>query len=527
MELINSLNNNSKIAKVYRVFSICIVMVLAVFWCMQKNGMFLDEIYSYGLSNGYYEPFLKEAKQGNIIDSTFLREEFIDYLTVSEEDSFSYDSVFYNQEKDVHPPLFYVLLHTVASIFPNTFSKWMGLGLNLFYFFITLLFVNGISKQLFHNRYIPSIMTILYGCTSYALSNVVFIRMYMLSTMLTVVLAFLVLKVLNDDLWVYYVLMCIVVCAGLLTHYFFVFYAFFISAFLVIYLLFKKDYTKAIKSSVFLILGVIAFIAIFPTCLHHITVKTGTGATTAEYISSFSLRRIFAVAYGLAADYIFPIIVGILILFFLLINRKKAVSVILTNRSTLPAFIILVCPAILSFFAITLVSSSSRYVANISPFFVFIVGYFIDVSIAITEKESYRKVGLALLTIIPICFAFIIKPSYLYTEYAEYDQMVQEYSKYSCIYITTNRNPSITQDLPQLIHFDNVIVVEDVDSPYLANNVKNVQEDDGLIVYFASYPESLFDESKVAKIKDKTGFSSGDFMYSNGWSNVYRFTKGD
>lgn len=518
--------NTDRAGKLYVTVVLILVMVLGGFWCTQKNGMFLDEIYSYGLSNGYYTPFLTTIKQGDIVDTTFSHKELVDYLTTSEEDAFSYNSVFYNQMKDVHPPLFYVVLHTVSSVFPKTFSKWIGLGLNLLYFLITLLLMNNLSKQLFHNRFISGLMIVLYGCTSYALSNVVFIRMYMLSTMLTVALASLVLQILKTDKWSNYILSCIVVCAGLLTHYFFVFYAFFISAFLVIYLLYQKEYKKAVKSSIFLVLGVIAFVAIFPTCLQHITAKTGGGTTSAEYISSFSFHRILGNAYELATGYIFPIVLGILLLFFLLINRKKVVAVFPTHKTSLPDFIILVGPALLSFFAITLVSNSSRYLANITPFFVFIVGYIIyTISYAI-KNQLFKIVGLISITILSVFFGFSIQPSYLYPTYKDNDQMICECSDYSCVYITTNRNPSITQDLPQLIHFDNVAVVEDVDSPYFMSKLQTISQQNGLIVYFASYPDALFKEEIVSNISEKTGFSSSTFLYSNGWSDVYKFTRG-
>lgn len=57
---------NTTKAKAYYAFSVLIVMALAIFWCYQKKGMFLDEIYSYGLSNGFFTPFLKTIKQDDM-----------------------------------------------------------------------------------------------------------------------------------------------------------------------------------------------------------------------------------------------------------------------------------------------------------------------------------------------------------------------------------------------------------------------------------------------------------------------------
>ena len=511
-------------AKVCYICSIVIVMALALFWCFQKKGMFLDEIYSYGLSNGYFTPFLKAIKQNNIIDTVFSKKELFDYLTVSAQDSFKYDSVFYNQMQDVHPPLFYVCLHTLSSIFPNIFTKWTGLGLNLVYFLITLIFIGKISNRLFDNQYISASMIILYGCTSCALSNVIFIRMYMLSTMFTVILAWLVLNVLNDDKWINYILCSVVVCAGLLTHYFFVFYAFFISAFIVIYLLSKKNYSKEIKTSIFLILGVVVFIGIFPACLEQITKKTGTGFTTVDYIKSFNLLRLCRIAYNLAANYFFPIIIGLVLLAFSIKNYKKVVDAIKNKSLDFTKGFIIVIPAVISFFVIILVSNETIYVTNITPFFIFIVGYLIRIFITINYNKNLIKWLMISITLLPICLSFCFKPKYLYTEYENYNEMINDSNNYSCLYITENRNPSITQDIIQLLNFDEIVVVENENSLFFESNISRIHEKDGLVVFFASYPNPLFNDEALSNIAKKTGFSTVKFMYNNGWSNVYKLT---
>ena len=53
-----------------------------------------------------------------------------DYVK-AQENRFNYISVYYNQVLDVHPPLFYMLVHTVSSIFNDTFSKYIIFSINL------------------------------------------------------------------------------------------------------------------------------------------------------------------------------------------------------------------------------------------------------------------------------------------------------------------------------------------------------------------------------------------------------------
>ena len=86
------------------------VLVLFLFAC-QKKGYFIDEIYSWGLSNGYYKPFI--TSYDTIFEYWLDGEEFQDYMTVQQGEKFSYASVYDNQTQDVHPPLYYMSMHTI------------------------------------------------------------------------------------------------------------------------------------------------------------------------------------------------------------------------------------------------------------------------------------------------------------------------------------------------------------------------------------------------------------------------------
>ena len=93
------------------VLVILIILQVAnlIFWGGKKEGYHIDEIFSYGLSNGYYDPFPYYETDDYFMvwhDVEF----FTDYVMVPEEHRFAYDSVWYNQAADVHPPLFYAAL---------------------------------------------------------------------------------------------------------------------------------------------------------------------------------------------------------------------------------------------------------------------------------------------------------------------------------------------------------------------------------------------------------------------------------
>ena len=55
---------------------------LCAFYSVRKTGMFIDEIYTYGLSNSEYKPFVTDIYDGNVVGQTISREQLLDYLTV-------------------------------------------------------------------------------------------------------------------------------------------------------------------------------------------------------------------------------------------------------------------------------------------------------------------------------------------------------------------------------------------------------------------------------------------------------------
>ena len=110
-----------------------------------------DEIWSYGLANSYYKPFIygedgifieKITKDNFTHANEWVSADIFDeYITVQEGQRFAYDSVYHNQTLDHHPPLFYALLHTVCSFFPNQFSMWYGYFLSAIFLVFTQIFL--------------------------------------------------------------------------------------------------------------------------------------------------------------------------------------------------------------------------------------------------------------------------------------------------------------------------------------------------------------------------------------------------
>lgn len=177
-------------------------------------------------------------------EAVFTQSEFLNYVAPQGSTRFDYASVYYNQTQDVHPPLFYFLLHTVCSLFPGSFTKWTGLGMNFVLLGGTLAALYALGMELFADWKKALFVCALYAFNREMISNVTMVRMYMLMTLLTILLALLVAKSLRRPSVPKYLLIGVTIYLGMMTQYFFVVYAFLLCAAYDLYLMFRREWEK-------------------------------------------------------------------------------------------------------------------------------------------------------------------------------------------------------------------------------------------------------------------------------------------
>lgn len=358
----------------------------------QKEGFFIDETYSYGLSNGYYQPFL--ATDNGAFDKWLDESFFHEYITVQEGEQFAYDSVYYNQTQDVHPPIYYFLLHTVSSMFPNTFSKWFAFSINLLAFVICNIFLFLIAKKLFKNSWLAILPMFIYGFSLMGINNATYFRMYMLMTMFTVISAYLHIKL--ADRWrpLLLVFIPIVFIFGFLTQYYFIFFAFFMAAAFCIYKLVKRQIKHFFIYGAIMIGAVGASVALYPACINHLFNDGFVATQTRENILGFSnyfatLKRYFLASYQ-SVFYTFkllPVLLAVVVLLVLFaivrcivkikqknkLGEKIQVKTWLKSKCGYTEILGLLLLLItgLSFFVQTklAVVFTERYIYNLYPFF--------------------------------------------------------------------------------------------------------------------------------------------------------------
>lgn len=164
-------------------------MAAAFYFCTQKQGFHEDEFYTYystARTNGFY------VENGKWMDRETYRNEFV----VLPNERFQYELVRQVQSWDVHPPMYYWAFHTVGSLVPGVFSKWIGLSVNLFFHGINLCLLAWLTHLVSKKDWtITLLVNLVCGFSPAAMSGVVFIRMYEMLTTFVLLCAILHIRV--------------------------------------------------------------------------------------------------------------------------------------------------------------------------------------------------------------------------------------------------------------------------------------------------------------------------------------------
>ena len=239
-------------------------LILMIVTIGNKETYHVDETYSYGLANhqGGIAISIEDGKRYSEPAEPFLK-----YLTVNKEHRFDYQNVWENQSIDVHPPLYYALLHTICSFFPGTISKWYAGSINILFALLTLFVLRKLILQLTNkNEKIRDIISIMFVLSSGILSAISFFRMYLLT-----LLIYLLVK--EIGIWEFslsfYVKLGVVALLGALTHYYCIVFTVFICVVFCMILLLNKRVFPVVGVIITGILSGASAYRIFPYMLYH------------------------------------------------------------------------------------------------------------------------------------------------------------------------------------------------------------------------------------------------------------------
>lgn len=298
-------------------------MASAFYFCVQKQGFHEDEYYTYystARTNGFY------VEDGQWMDRDTYRNEFV----VLPGQRFQYGLVKQVQSWDVHPPMYYWVFHTAASLVPGVFSKWIGLAVNLALWGVNIILLAYLAYRVSgENERLALLVTLFYGLSPAAMSGVVFIRMYEMLTTFVLLCAILheqaaehMLSGKWEKLPVLWCLapMAAVTYLGFLTQYYYFIFLFYLSAAFGVWMLWRE---RKIRNCLWYGVSqgtafVLAYLT-YPSCLGQMfRGQRGAQATENFFDLSNTLER-FRFFYELLDEYVFGKMLPVLLLLLLVL----------------------------------------------------------------------------------------------------------------------------------------------------------------------------------------------------------------
>lgn len=489
----------------------------------QKINYHVDEFLTFGLANhpDSIHLSLEDGKQYQGIGA------FQDYLTADPDHLFDYRNVWENQKMDVHPPLYYSVIHTISSLVPDVFSKWIGLIPNFICMVVidVLLFLT--ARRILGRWEMGFLVMIINGFSLMTLNMAMFIRMYAMLTACVVTIGALHVAYFRKpklDVKFYAGLFAGTVL-GVMTQYYFLIFLFFLCLFFGIRLLCQKRWKDAAGYAGTMALSGIAAIGIFPAMLEQIF---GSGQRGQEAFSNFGLLEGYYANlkeyYRILSDQLFGgefFAVLLLLGVCLLMQLKKRHSGFQAWKRVINQELAMLTVAVAGY--LMLVSKiapyqTDRYVMPVAPYILLII---ISVLYKLMQKcfgkEKHIRIGICIAAIFSV---FLILEQarlgvfYTYKDTKAYVDIAKTYQKSPALYVYDV--PWMTlPNVEELKHYRDYKFAKEEN----LGQVLRQSPEKKFVLYIS---KSLDNKKIIQEIMDKKKRSySYTMIYSKDYANVY------
>lgn len=528
-----------------RIPEILVILVCVVFLGIgvsQKEGFHMDELLSFELSNAEFTPWIVPTQPegrlakfvhneidadtfGETMQNLFATvkdvlqnrgnskllsykadvyeeptwitaEQFRDYITVDNEDAFHYLSVYFNVKDDNHPPLHFMLLHTMSSLFQGKADAWMGCFINVVCVVVCMVLIMRLGRMLSpafglgdKGRLLGILAALLYGISTGAMATTLLIRMYGLVTCFCVALLYLhVKKWKQKGFEKKNKALIAVTVLGFWTQYFFLFYCLLLAAVTAVLLFVRKRIRELGCYVRSMIIAAIIGVVTFPFAISDVF-SSGRGVEALDNLASgFEGYGTRLVAFGsILVSRTFGKVMWIILLLLALVmlgiwllgragtGRKskqcvnKGQDIKLGNvgggaendRRTL------LCMLLIPVGGYFLMASRmapylvDRYIMPLFPFVILLGTLLVLGTAEFLEKENpgnrivYILCGT--LVLLQVWGAIQYDGTYLYSDYEEQEAVAREYADYECICVYDG--VGYYENLPEFTHYAKTLLL--------------------------------------------------------------------
>ena len=440
-------------------------LTVSCFVMNTKQGYHEDELLNYNLANSP-QLLLEDDVKAKLADgSAKTPEDFNAFLAVSDAHRFDYGMVYHNQIVDgVHPPFYYALVHTVCSLFPGVFNKWLGFVVNLMMMAGALLLLFRIGKRVTGNNIYALIAVGGYALSIACVTTTIYLRMY--ATLTFFVLAFLAVTLRiydrkNEVKLTDLLLMLVTVTLGILTQYYFVVFAGLIGLVFLIFSIKEKHIKTLLKYMITAVIGAGIALAIYPNMLMQVLGSDrgvgSTGSVNIDFITILTYvgYKLLTYVQVLSKDmflgqmWLCVLCVACLIgfgVYFRFVKKQK-----LPRKAWF-----LIVPGVFYFMGIALISpfNSDRYIMASMPMLSMIMTFgFIRIVNLLPNPKLHLALPACMLAV-SIAGLVLVKPYYTYGKSSLYEPKTRD-----CLFVGTPMQ-EWNKNLDKFMLYDTATIVQ-------------------------------------------------------------------
>ena len=514
--------------KIRKKIPIGLLLILVAFLTVSfvfghyKAYLYEDEVLSYTAANSQGGLRPKFERYSLTDGKEFVR----NALTADAEHRFDYSKVAENTSDDPHPPLYLFILHTISSLMPGVYSKWIALGINIVSgVFVIILLYSAAARVMEKKKQVIASVTA-FAFSAAFIDKITFLRMYPLFTVFTTALFYQYLRLIdNKEVWKEKknaagagILLLINVVAGTMTHYYFLIFAFFAAAFYSIRLLMRKDIRSFLSHLCVYALAAAASIALFPSMIWQISSsdpmsESSKGAGTAGVLIGRAKAMFVEFNLDFFNGYLKYFVLGIvfLLLYFYFYEKKRPEyrlsEKIIFTLSTAAGYILLV--------SLTTPYVSARYLAPAYPLLVLLIIYLVTPLLdMIFKNENFAVAVFTLLLVFPLLAR--VRSGLMDYNKLEMQRIAGEYSADYCI---TWSGMTLEENYFELEKYAGLykMKLNDKDAPETLD--RHITEADELVVYVPAGkdPEEYLNYLK----KYVKGIDEYSLLYRAYYSDAY------
>ena len=400
-----------------------VVVVIGVLYFLLlaslKNGFYVDEFFSFGHANSTVGAFMSPTIDAHFVDKNndlhgkwLDNELFKKYVMVQKKEGFDYGNIYQNLAKDVHPPFYLMVLHTVCSFFPDCFNKWLGLSINLVFLVVMILLFNRLSVYCLKDKFKANLLTLMFLFLPAVIGVVSFIRMYELFLVFNIWLCYLAIRIIDEKKLDYKLLglSSIVMMLSLLTHFYALVYGFFVTVGVMGVLCSDKRFKDAFKFGFAMLLGVIGAMFIFPYMIE-VLLFSKRGEDSLEAVSFFDsslwffrfdyfLKQFFRATFGVKGEWHWGMLLVVLSVFFWGI-KEKGLREIFDKKTLFLLFVAVMGCVVVSVVAPDMREFSGRY--YVVGAFYFVLWFFMIGDKVFSLNRGRKICGVVLCLIMVVC----------------------------------------------------------------------------------------------------------------------------